>query len=171
MAAQISSTDLISRFIRVPPDSDVCFLTSIIPYDVFFFNTFFACHSFLVIVQPAATWWIMLYGMESWVAPLTILKDHQTTSRETADHSANSQKIPWFSVRTLLLYFHGIWISRENSAILQHFLPPGSVIFCQNGSKVAAFRAPFRTRDYWSSGNTDRLLNSNHLRNISKRWW
>ena len=35
-----------------------------------------------------------LPGMESFVAPLTILKGHQTTSRETADHSANSQKIP-----------------------------------------------------------------------------
>jgi hypothetical protein len=33
-----------------------------------------------------------LPGMESFVAPLTILKGHQTTSRETADHSANSPK-------------------------------------------------------------------------------
>ena len=38
--------------------------------------------------------------MVSCVAPLTILKGHQTTSRETADHSANSQKVPWLFVRT-----------------------------------------------------------------------
>ena len=36
----------------------------------------------------------ILIGMESCVAPLTILKGHQTTSRETADHSVNSQKVP-----------------------------------------------------------------------------
>ena len=32
--------------------------------------------------------------MESFVAPLTILKGYQTTSRETADHFANSPKLP-----------------------------------------------------------------------------
>ena len=51
-------------------------------------------HSWSVTIQRSPRKKNNLPGKESCVAPLTILKGHQTTSRETADHFANSQKIP-----------------------------------------------------------------------------
>jgi len=54
----------------------------------------FRCSGKIVTGQRSTSETKILVGMESCVAPLTILKGHQTTSRETADHSANSQKVP-----------------------------------------------------------------------------
>ena len=59
----------------------------------------------IITVQRSARKKNNLPGMESCVAPLTILKGHQTTSRETADHSANSPKLPWLSVQTIASLF------------------------------------------------------------------